>query len=84
MATNGTHRGQAEETKDYRGIYETVTIPQGQTSTVVDVTIIDDDEVEGNEQFHMFLFNADGVEFDDHPPESNNSMLVNVTIIDDD
>ena len=83
MATNSTVEGQALETKNYRGLYETVTIPEGQTSYTVSVEIINDDDVEGDETFYMFLHNADGLEFDGHP-DFNKSMLVDITIIDDD
>lgn len=46
--------------EDYYGLYQTVTFAPGETSKLVNVAILNDQQQEPDEQFTVSLFNADG------------------------
>lgn len=68
--------GGATSGLDFSGVPAFVTLPVGSASQIFDVTILDDPEVEGREQFSVFL--APGAIF-----SAGASSVASVTILDD-
>lgn len=52
--------GSAEAGSDYTTVSDTLTIPAGQTSAVIDIALVDDDEAEADELFSVTLTSATG------------------------
>ncbi len=47
------------------------------------MTIVNDSDREKDETFYVYLYNAQGAEFEG-PPNQNDSLLAEVTIVDND
>jgi len=75
-----TKDGTAIEGEDYIAAYGKATIKAGELSTVIPVTILGDDIIEGNETFELVIANPTGASF----PEGETELSVVRTIIDDD
>ena len=64
-ANYATGGGSATEGQDYTGVYGRLRFAAGETSKTIEVAVLEDDQDEGEEIFHIVLYQADGADIAD-------------------